>query len=376
MWAMWATSSRYCHLHLSIVVPEYAFSFTFLRISVSSHVAPVPCPSDALLRYILPQQSAKNTEDNDCGTMLQIKSVQMLSDGRSMVETFGTFRFRILERGTLDGYLMGRIARIDDYSPKIEAGIERNAMANPTDSDLSMRVVERSNRDLLNACWQFVNQLRHDTAPWVVQHLNNTYGPMPSDISSFSSVHPDSRPRAKPALAPCPTRPATGYQRELEDQFLKRLCLDGEEVEPGYAPSDLGQDDEDDADAEYEYEDEHEHKLHYPPYQHQHQGYHASVHPAARVQPTIPSQAHECAMPMPVVSSSSHTLDTKLEILQDPVENTIITAANSANNLSWKPGPVRSCLLCGPLVLLRLDSVPFLSALLIRQHISAAIVFK
>ncbi|KAG8752390.1 hypothetical protein FRC12_011996 [Ceratobasidium sp. 428] len=291
----------------------------------------------------------------------------MLSDGRSIVETFGTFRFRILERGTLDGYLLGRIARIDDYPPKIEMGIERNAMANPTDSDLSMRVVERSNQDLVNVCWQFINELRHDTAPWVVQHLNNTYGSMPSDISSFSSVHPDSRPRVKPALVPCPTRPpgdiqttdavdvdqpeqtserrkATGYQRELEDQFLKRLCLDGEEVEPGYAPSDLGEDDDDDADAEYEYEDEHEHKLQYPPYQHQHQGYHASAHPAARVQPTIPSQAHECATPMPVVSSSSHTLDTKLEILQDPVENTILTAANSANNLSWKPGPARSCL--------------------------------
>ncbi|KAG8735236.1 hypothetical protein FRC12_018171 [Ceratobasidium sp. 428] len=194
-----------------------------------------------------------------------------------MVETFGTFRFRILERGTLDGYLVGRIARIDDYPPKIDAGIERNAMANPTDSDLSMRLVERSNQDLVNVCWQFINQLRHDTAPWVVQHLNNTYGPMPSDISSFSSVHPDRDIQTTDAAdvdqpeQASERRKATGYQRELEDQFLKRLYLDGEEVEPGYAPSDLGEDDEDDADAEYEYEDEHEHKLRYPPYQHQHQ---------------------------------------------------------------------------------------------------------
>jgi Lon protease-like protein len=45
------------------------------------------------------------------GTMLEIRSVQMLPDGRSMVETWGSFRFRILERGTLDGYMVGRIER-------------------------------------------------------------------------------------------------------------------------------------------------------------------------------------------------------------------------------------------------------------------------
>ncbi|KAG9105214.1 hypothetical protein FRC07_009490, partial [Ceratobasidium sp. 392] len=89
--------------------------------------SPTPC-----FGMVLPRQSANNTEGNDYGTMLQIKSVQMLSDGRSMVETFGTFRFRILERGTLDGYLVGRIERIDDYPPEVEAEIERNAMANPT----------------------------------------------------------------------------------------------------------------------------------------------------------------------------------------------------------------------------------------------------
>ena len=43
------------------------------------------------------------------GTMLEIQSVQMLPDGRSMVETVGTQRFRLLERGNLDGYTVGRI---------------------------------------------------------------------------------------------------------------------------------------------------------------------------------------------------------------------------------------------------------------------------
>ena len=45
------------------------------------------------------------------GTILEIRSVQMLPDGRSLVETYGSSRFRILERGTLDGYMVGRIER-------------------------------------------------------------------------------------------------------------------------------------------------------------------------------------------------------------------------------------------------------------------------
>lgn len=45
------------------------------------------------------------------GTMLEIKSVQMLPDGRSMVETVGSYRFRLLEKGSLDGYTVGRVER-------------------------------------------------------------------------------------------------------------------------------------------------------------------------------------------------------------------------------------------------------------------------
>jgi Lon protease-like protein len=47
----------------------------------------------------------------DYGTILEIRSVQMLAHGRSMVETWGSARFRILERGLLDGYMVGRIER-------------------------------------------------------------------------------------------------------------------------------------------------------------------------------------------------------------------------------------------------------------------------
>jgi Lon protease-like protein len=56
-----------------------------------------------------PRTGPARMYDGDYGTMLEIRSVQMLPDGRSMVETWGTHRFRVMERGTLDGYMVGRI---------------------------------------------------------------------------------------------------------------------------------------------------------------------------------------------------------------------------------------------------------------------------
>ncbi|TFK91838.1 hypothetical protein K466DRAFT_582482 [Polyporus arcularius HHB13444] len=58
---------------------------------------------------------------NDYGTMLQIRNVQMLPDGRSVVETWGTWRFRIMERGMRDGYTVARVERIEDYEEELES---------------------------------------------------------------------------------------------------------------------------------------------------------------------------------------------------------------------------------------------------------------
>jgi Lon protease-like protein len=43
--------------------------------------------------------------------MLEIGRIQMLPDSHSIVETWGTFWFRLLESGTKDGYVVGRIER-------------------------------------------------------------------------------------------------------------------------------------------------------------------------------------------------------------------------------------------------------------------------
>lgn len=148
----------------------------------------------------------------DFGTMLEIRSVQMLPDGRSMVETRGTHRFRILERGSLDGYMIGRVERIDDYEDLFddwESEIEENADSSlsassssassasghaPSSPHLFSRIMSNvssppssptnpplSTAALLQTCHTFLEQLRAGTAPWVVQRLNHTYGPQPPD---------------------------------------------------------------------------------------------------------------------------------------------------------------------------------------------------
>lgn len=67
--------------------------------------------SDPGFGMILPPRTNALPGAEEYGTMLEIKSVQMLPDGRSMVETKGTYRFRIAEKGTLDGYMVARIVR-------------------------------------------------------------------------------------------------------------------------------------------------------------------------------------------------------------------------------------------------------------------------
>jgi Lon protease-like protein len=64
------------------------------------------------LGMIMPQSAGGGrSAGNEFGTMLEIRNVRMLPDGSSKVETWGTYRFRIMERGTIDGYMIARIER-------------------------------------------------------------------------------------------------------------------------------------------------------------------------------------------------------------------------------------------------------------------------
>ncbi|KAI5476236.1 WD repeat protein YBl104C-like protein [Pseudohyphozyma bogoriensis] len=138
---------------------------------------------------------------NEYGTMLRVQNFSLIEDGRSVVETIGTYRFKVLEQGTFDGYTVGRIERVEDVSPEQEAELERRALASSALSPLpttppfassSGTIVdvppqpERSTKELMGICLQFVKMLRSGSAPWVIQRLNNTIGPMPTEPSAFS----------------------------------------------------------------------------------------------------------------------------------------------------------------------------------------------
>lgn len=136
--------------------------------------------SDPAFGMLLPPRTNALPGAEEYGTMLEIKSVQMLPDGRSMVETKGTYRFRIAEKGTLDGYMVARTVRIDDLPDDADDLLERTLTV-PQQGLAPEPTVEQ----LMETCREFYDQLKDGTAPWVVQQLNSTYGPMPEDPSTF-----------------------------------------------------------------------------------------------------------------------------------------------------------------------------------------------
>ncbi|GAA5869904.1 hypothetical protein JCM8547_008101 [Rhodosporidiobolus lusitaniae] len=127
---------------------------------------------------------------HEYGTMLRITSCNVLEDGRMVIETVGTHRFRVRERGMLDGYNVGRIERVEDVSLEQEAELERLALArNGVTGGEGVpggAVVERSMDELLRTCFEFITTLRDGSAPWVIERLNRTVGDMPTDPHDFT----------------------------------------------------------------------------------------------------------------------------------------------------------------------------------------------
>lgn len=51
---------------------------------------------------------------SDYGTVLYIKSLKLLPDGRSLVDTVGEKRFKVVNRGQRDGYMTAQVTWVDD----------------------------------------------------------------------------------------------------------------------------------------------------------------------------------------------------------------------------------------------------------------------
>ena len=101
-----------------------------------------------------------------------------------------------MERGVKDGYMVGRVERVDDWEEEIEVGDESDSghgdePPEPSSSSgASHSSVQRGRRaptndELMAVCRDFVQELTEGT-PWVGQHLNTNYIPMPTDTAAFS----------------------------------------------------------------------------------------------------------------------------------------------------------------------------------------------
>ena len=60
--------------------------------------------------------------DSEYGTMLRILDFSQLPDGRSALQTLGTRRFHVLQRGQKDGYTTASVEWIDDADDEVEDG--------------------------------------------------------------------------------------------------------------------------------------------------------------------------------------------------------------------------------------------------------------
>lgn len=142
------------------------------------------------------------------GTMLQIVSMQVFHDGRSVIEARGLFRFRILQHGVLDGYKVGKVQRLEDISTDEEEAVEaaetrinnkrklscEDLFGPPSTSDSQPgpRPVTQlkdlstlSTQELMDHCKYFVKKMSDSSARWLHQSVLDSFGPCPDDAAIF-----------------------------------------------------------------------------------------------------------------------------------------------------------------------------------------------
>ncbi|XP_071599574.1 LON peptidase N-terminal domain and RING finger protein 1 isoform X1 [Heliangelus exortis] len=105
----------------------------------------------------------------DYGCMLQIRNVHFLPDGRSVVDTVGGKRFRVLQRGMKDGYCTADIEYLEDVKVSDEEELKK--------------LRELHNFVYNQACSWFQN-LRNKFRTQILQH----FGPMPDREENIQAM--------------------------------------------------------------------------------------------------------------------------------------------------------------------------------------------
>ncbi|GIY11121.1 LON peptidase N-terminal domain and RING finger protein 3 [Caerostris extrusa] len=108
-----------------------------------------------------------DNEIAEYGTMLEIRDVQYFADGRSVVDTIGSRRFRILRKGERDGYNTGAVEYLKD-EPLLGNNLQE--------------VIEMHDQ-VYKVSQAWFMRLPRDTKQEILQH----FGPMPEIEDSYIS---------------------------------------------------------------------------------------------------------------------------------------------------------------------------------------------
>ena len=137
------------------------------------------------------------------GTMLTITHYRILPDGRSLIQTRGLYRFRVKSTGTLDGYTVGSVERVEDISVAEEEALEAEELrsaADPADtpleneSELSRSLPQdqatpnlntMSTTELYESGIEFIRRMQAQSAPWLHHRILDAYGGPPEDPATF-----------------------------------------------------------------------------------------------------------------------------------------------------------------------------------------------
>lgn len=121
------------------------------------------------------------------GTLLYINNVEMLPDGRSLIESRGLSRFRVKDHGQLDGYMVGDIEFVEDIPLEQEVHMEAQDITGPSvlPTDLIGQLNLMPTIDLLKVGTDFITRMQAASAPWLHARVLHSYGPPPTDPALF-----------------------------------------------------------------------------------------------------------------------------------------------------------------------------------------------
>ncbi|KAF2225614.1 PUA-like domain-containing protein [Elsinoe ampelina] len=134
-----------------------------------------------------PQGELGHSHFMQYGTLLRIENAQLMPDGTSIIETRGVSRFKILVAGTLDGYSVGRVERVEDVPLSEEEAIETQETSLPptAENDVEGLITRMSTQQLLDLGHDFIRRMQARSAPWLHEGILQAYGGPPDDASVF-----------------------------------------------------------------------------------------------------------------------------------------------------------------------------------------------